>query len=68
MRRKTLTIAGTAVAGLLALTGLQASAQASEFGPVAVRYFDQDWRHQRLFFDYFRFIHRHDRDHDRRWW
>jgi len=67
MGTKTLSLAGAVVAGLLAVTGLQASAQASEFRQDAIRFDDHHWWWRDHFrFDFFRFDHH--RDHDRRWW
>jgi hypothetical protein len=63
MRRTIITLAASAAISALALTGLQATAQAHEYRHHAIRYHhgDHDYR-------YFRwFSHdRHHRDHDRR--
>ena len=61
MRKYIITLASSATVGLLALTGLQASAQAHEYRHEVTRLEHRD--HDRTPFHIF--SHR-DRDHDRR--
>jgi len=62
MRRTILTLAGTAAVSVLALTGLQVTAQAHEYRHHEIRYHHRDHHH-----GYFRwYSHERHRDHDRR--
>lgn len=63
MRKNIITLASSAAIGLLALTGLQGTAQAYEYRHHVTRFEhrDQDWNWYR-----FRFFSHRDRDHDRR--
>jgi len=62
MRRTILTLAGTAAVSVLALTGLQGTAQAHEYRHHEIRYHHRDHDH-----GYFRwYSHERHRDHDRR--
>ena len=63
MRKNIITLASSAALGVLALTGLQGSAQAYEYRHRVTRieHRDHDWNRYRFHF----FSHR-DRDHDRR--
>ena len=63
MRRTILTLAGSATISVLALTGLQGTAQAHEYRHHETRYNhrDHDYRYSRWFSH-----ERHGRDHDRR--
>jgi hypothetical protein len=63
MQRTILTLAGSAAVSVLALTGLQSTAQAREYRHHEMRYYhrDHDDRYQRWCSHY-----RYDRDHDHR--
>jgi hypothetical protein len=63
MRKNIVTLASSAALGLLALTGLQGSAQAYEYRHHVARFEHRDHDRDRLPFHFF--SHR-DRDHDRR--
>ena len=65
MRKNIITLASSAALGVLALTGLQGSAQAYEYRHHTARFEhrDHDWNRYRL---NFRFFSHRDRDHDRR--
>ena len=63
MRKNIVTFACSAALGLLALTGLQGSAQAYEYRHHVTRFEHRDHDRDRLQFHFF--SHR-DRDHDRR--
>jgi hypothetical protein len=63
MRKYIITLASSAAVGLLALTGLQGSAQAHEYRHQVTRVEHRDRDHNRV---HFRFFSHRDRDHDRR--
>jgi hypothetical protein len=65
MRKNIITLASSAALGVLALTGLQGSAQAYEYRHRVTRieHRDHDWNRYRF---HFRFFSHRDRDHDRR--
>jgi hypothetical protein len=65
MRKNIITLASSAAVGLLALTGLQGSAQAYEYRHHLTRFEhrDHDWNRYRF---HLRFFSHRDRDHDRR--
>ena len=63
MRKNIITLASSAAVGLLALTGLQGSAQAHEYRHHATRVEHRDCNHNRF---QCRFFSHRDRDHDRR--
>ena len=63
MRKNIITLASSAALSVLALTGLQGSAQAYEYRHHVTRFEhrDHDWNRY-----HFRFFSHRDRDHDRR--
>jgi hypothetical protein len=63
MRKNIITLASSAAVGLLALTGLQGSAQAYEYRHHVTRFEHRDHDHDRF---HFRFFSHRYRDHDRR--
>ena len=63
MRKNIITLASSAAVGLLALTGLQGSAQAYEYRHHVTRFEHRDHDRDRF---HFRFFSHRDRDHDRR--
>jgi hypothetical protein len=63
MRKNIITLASSAAVGLLALTGLQGSAQAYEYRHHVTRVEHRDHDRDRF---RFRFFSHRDRDHDRR--
>jgi hypothetical protein len=65
MRKNIITLASSAALGVLALTGLQGSAQAYEYRHRVTRseHRGHDWNRYRF---HFRFFSHRDRDHDRR--
>jgi hypothetical protein len=63
MRKNIITLASSAAVGLLALTGLQGSAQAYEYRHHEYRVDHRDRDHDRVMH---RFFFRHYRDYDRR--
>ena len=63
MRKYIITLASSAAVGLLALTGLQGSAEAYEYRHRVTRFEHRDHDHDRF---NFRFFNHRDRDHDRR--